>query len=129
MSLDALLEGRVAIVTGGGDGIGGGISRAFAAQGANVAVVDIDPDRAHRTVADIETAGGRAIAVHADVRKRDAGATIVAATVDAFGPADVLVNNVGDYLFGGFDFATSTEEQWQELYETNLLHVLRMTVF
>ena len=58
---------------------------------------------------------------------RDDVDRIIDEVIATFGEVDVLVNNVGDYLFGSFDFATSTEEQWQQLYETNLLHVMRMT--
>jgi 2-hydroxycyclohexanecarboxyl-CoA dehydrogenase len=122
-----LLPAKIAVVTGGGAGIGGGISRAFAEQGARVAVVDIDAERARATVVDIVRAGHQALAVVGDVRRAHDVARIVDEVVATFGDVDILVNNVGDYLFGGFDFATSTEEQWQELYETNLLHVMRMT--
>lgn len=122
-----LLLDKVAIVTGGGAGIGGGISRAFGAEGAKVAVVDVDPTRAVSTVEMITAGGGRAVAIEADVRRADDVARIIEISVNTFGPVDILVNNVGHFLFTGFDFATSTEEQWQELYETNLLHVLRMS--
>ena len=118
---------QVAVVTGGGDGIGGGISRAFASQGAKVAVVDIDPDRANAAVADIVAEGGLALAIVADVRRPDDVMRVIDEVESTFGDVDILVNNVGDYLFVGFDFATSTEEQWQELYEMNLLHVMRMS--
>ena len=125
--LPPLLSGQVAIVTGGGAGIGSGIAHAFADQGAKVAVVDIDRERAESTVAGIVAAGGRATAVVADVRLRGDVDRIVDVVTSSLGEVDVLVNNVGDYLFPAFDFATSTEEQWQELYDMNLLHVMRMT--
>ena len=64
-----LLEGRVAVVTGGGVGIGGAISRLFAAHGAFVEIAEIDPDRAEQAKADIEGAGGVARAHIVDVRK------------------------------------------------------------
>ena len=63
-----LLDGKVAVVTGGGDGIGGAISRLFAQHGARVEIAEIDPERGARAVADIEAAGGRARTHVVDVR-------------------------------------------------------------
>ena len=67
----ALLRGKVAVVTGGGDGIGGAISRLFAEHGAQVEIAEIDPERADRKVAEIEAAGGAARAHVVDVRLDD----------------------------------------------------------
>jgi NAD(P)-dependent dehydrogenase (short-subunit alcohol dehydrogenase family) len=114
-----LLEGRVAIVTGGGGGIGAGIADAFVAHGAQVVVVDSDANRADA----IDGAFG----IHADVREPGAAERIVAETNDVFGPVDVLVNNVGMYLMGGKRFWETTEADWQAMYDVNLLHVFRMT--
>jgi NAD(P)-dependent dehydrogenase (short-subunit alcohol dehydrogenase family) len=122
-----MLTGKVAIVTGGGGGIGGAISRTFAAHGASVAVVDIDADRATETVHEIKAAGGAAVAMIADVRDAGIGRQAVDATIAAYGRVDVLVNNVGHFVFPGRPFVESTEAQWHELYAVNLEHVLRMT--
>jgi NAD(P)-dependent dehydrogenase (short-subunit alcohol dehydrogenase family) len=92
-----MLEGRVAVVTGGGDGIGGAISRLFAAQGACVEIAEIDPERAERTKADIESAGGTAHTHIVDVRKFDDVDRLASAVLDQHGRVDVLINNVGDY--------------------------------
>jgi len=86
------LAGKAALVTGAGGGIGGAIARRFAAEAAAVAVGDINADGAGRTVADIEAAGGRAIACDLDVTDPDQAAAAVARAVDAFGGLHILVN-------------------------------------
>jgi NAD(P)-dependent dehydrogenase (short-subunit alcohol dehydrogenase family) len=124
---DDALEGRVAVVTGGGAGIGGGISRRLADAGATVVVNDVDPDHLAAAVTDIERSGGRAVPAAGDVRDA-AGVerlTDIALAVDE-GRIDVLVNNVGDYRPNG-RFLKSTEDEWQQLYAINLEHVFRVT--
>jgi NAD(P)-dependent dehydrogenase (short-subunit alcohol dehydrogenase family) len=111
-----LLAGRVALVTGGGGGIGRAISEAFAAHGARVILAEIDEGRAAETVAAITEAGGEASASVVDVRDEAAVQRMAAAT----GAVDVLVNNVGHYLPGDGNFLTSTSEEWRELYRVNL---------
>lgn len=116
-----LLEGRVAVVTGGGDGIGGAISTLFAAHGARVEVAEIDPERAER----IARAG--VIRSHVvDVTLDDDVARLAEAVLAEHGRVDVLVNNVGDYRpLVAFD--ESTPETWQRMYDINLRHVFAVT--
>ncbi len=114
-----LLEGKVALVTGGGGGIGRGISEAFAAHGAAVAVADVDEPRARATVADIAAGGGRAEAHVVDVTVPSQVAELAA----ALGPVDVLVNNVGHYLYRAADFVDTAQDEWNALYRVNLEHV------
>ena len=103
------LEGKVALVTGAGSGIGRESSLLFAAEGAAVAVVDINDQGARETVSAIDANGGRALAVHADVTKADDAARMIASAEKAFGKLTVLFNNAG-ILHSQDDDAISTDE-------------------
>jgi NAD(P)-dependent dehydrogenase (short-subunit alcohol dehydrogenase family) len=122
---DGRLSGRTAIVTGGGAGIGGGISRLLAAEGAHVVLNDIDAGLADAARSDIEAAGGAVTLVVGDIRD-PAVVEGTAATAIATGHVDVLVNNVGDYRPNG-RFITTAEADWDALYALNLQHVFRLT--
>jgi NAD(P)-dependent dehydrogenase (short-subunit alcohol dehydrogenase family) len=87
------LEGRVALVVGGGQGIGRAICDAYAREGASVGVVDIRQDIAERAAEELRAAGGRAIALVGNAAKRDQVFAAAEATREAFGPVTVLVNN------------------------------------
>jgi len=117
-------EGRTVVVTGGGGGIGGATCRRFAAEGARVAVFDIDLGAA-TTVADaIGTAGGRAAAFACDITDRASVDAAVAAAETNLGPIAVLVNNAGWDVFRAF---TKTEPaQWDKLIAINLTGALHM---
>lgn len=122
-----LLDGKVAIVTGGGGGIGRGVSERFGAEGARVVVAEIETERAEQTATAVTSAGGEALAVVADVRDAEAVDDMVQRTIEAFGRVDVLVNNVGHYLQPSREFHTSAPDDWNDLYRTNLEHVLLCT--
>jgi 3-oxoacyl-[acyl-carrier protein] reductase len=94
------LEGKVAIVTGSSQGIGAGIAKEFAAEGASV-VVNYASSKAgaDATVDAINKEGGKAIAVQADVSKKDDVERMFAASVEAFGAVDILVNNAAHFVF------------------------------
>jgi NAD(P)-dependent dehydrogenase (short-subunit alcohol dehydrogenase family) len=121
-----LLDGRVAVVTGGGDGIGGATSRLFAQHGAIVEVAEVDPERAERVVAEISAAGGQAHATVIDVRDVDAVDAFAADVLERRGHLDVLVNNVGDFR-PLVRFEQSGPESWNDMFEINFRHFLSVT--
>ena len=90
-----LLKGKVAIITGAGSGVGRASALRFAEEGASVICSDIDLERAKETVAQIEAAGGTAIAERCDVSQEADVASSVATVVDRFGRLDIMFNNVG----------------------------------
>lgn len=109
---------KVAVVTGGAKGIGGGISRAFGAEGAKVAVLDIDDGAGGSTVRSVIKNGGTASFIHADVsRKADTDAA-VAKVLKKYGRIDVLCQNVGIYPRVFFDEMTETD--WDRVMNVNL---------
>ena len=122
----SLLQGRVAVVTGGGDGIGAAVSRLFAAHSAQVQVAELDETTGRRTVDGIIEAGGTARLHVVDVREATDVERLRSAVLDACGRVDVLVNNVGDYR-PLVRFHDSSEESWKAMYDVNLHHVLLMT--
>lgn len=122
-----LLTDQVAVVTGGGGGIGAATSRLFAHHGARVVVADIDADRAHRTADEIRSTGGTAHAVVTDVRDADQVATLARTVRDSFRRVDVLVNNVGHWVRHPGSFARTDPQVWDELYQVNLHHVFLVT--
>jgi NAD(P)-dependent dehydrogenase (short-subunit alcohol dehydrogenase family) len=119
-----LLDGKVAIVTGGGGGIGRGIVERFMVEGARVVFAEVDADRARETQA---ACGERCVAVVADVREEGVADAMVVAAQDSFGQIDVLVNNVGHYGRGRKAFHEQTDAEWDELYAVNLHHVFTFT--
>jgi len=121
-----LLDRKVAVVTGGGDGIGGAISRLFAEHGAKVEIAEIDPERAERKQAEITGAGGTARAHVVDVRIDEEVAGFAEAVVAEHGGVDVLVNNVGDFR-PLVRFSKSTPESWDAMYQVNLRHFFAVT--
>ncbi|WP_326523056.1 SDR family NAD(P)-dependent oxidoreductase [Sphingomonas sp.] len=115
MSVPQPLAGRVALVTGGGNGIGAAIAGTLAARGANVVVNDIDADRAHRKAAEI---GPRAIAAPGDASSSADVSAAVALALSAFGRIDILVNNAGmDQAVSILDLE---EANWDRLIAVNL---------
>jgi len=109
------LSGKVAIVTGGGQGLGRGFSLAFAREGADVVVNEVDMDSAQKVVKEIEGLGARALAVKADVRSKAEVDAMVKATLDQFGRIDVLVNNAG--ITRDMAMYKLTEKDWDDVLD------------
>ena len=114
------LHGKVAIVTGASKGIGAAIAKGMAKAGANV-VVNYASDRsgAEKAVAAITAAGGKAVAVKADVSKSADVKELFEQTIRTFGRLDILVNNAGVYRFEPIEAVT--EEEFHRIYNTNVL--------
>ena len=120
------LQGKVAVVTGASKGIGAGIAKALAMDGAAI-VVNYASSRAgaDAVVEAITASGGRAIAVQADVTKAAEAQGLIEAAVKQFGRLDVLVNNSGIYEFAAIEEVT--EEHYRRLFDVNVLGVLLAT--
>lgn len=116
------LAGRLALVTGAGSGIGRATAVELARRGADVVVTDVDETAAKETVPLVEAAGGEAWAYRLDVADADAWDEVVAAVRAAHGVPDVVVNNAGIGMGGGF--LDTTVEDWQRVLDVNLWGVI-----
>jgi 2-hydroxycyclohexanecarboxyl-CoA dehydrogenase len=114
------LEGRTALVTGGASGIGAATCRRLAAEGARVAVTDLNPEPAREVAAEIGGAG-----IELDVRSTGSITAAVQAAESEVGPLDVLVNNAGYDEFGFF--TTTDEGLWDRVLAVNLRGVIAVT--
>jgi 3-oxoacyl-[acyl-carrier protein] reductase len=113
------LKGTVAIVTGGSRGIGRAIAIRLVSEGAAVAITyNSSPDRAEDVISDIESMGGRGMAMRCDVSKAADVEAFVAAAVQEFGKIDILVNNAG--IANDKLIMRMTEEDWDSVIDTNL---------
>jgi NAD(P)-dependent dehydrogenase (short-subunit alcohol dehydrogenase family) len=121
-----LLEDRVCVVTGAGQGIGGAIASLFAHHGGRVEVAERDAALARARCEAIEAAGGWAHAEVVDVTDPAQVDRLATGVLDRHGRVDVVVNNVGDYR-PLVRFEASGPESWSAMYATNLLHVFAVT--
>ena len=114
------LESKVALITGGGSGIGRACAEMFAREGARVAVSDISLERAQATTQFITSNGGDAIAISGDVSVGYDAQNMVSATVEKFGKLDVLVNSAGVSARNAMPKGSSPEEVWDKVIDVNL---------
>lgn len=120
------LANKVAVVTGASKGIGAGIAKALAAEGAAVVVnYASSKEGAEKVVAEIKSKGGKAVAVQGDVAKAADVQKIFAETKKAFGRLDVLVNNAGVYKFTPLE--SVTEDEFNRQFGTNVLGLILAT--
>lgn len=112
------LAGKVAIITGGGSGIGRATALLFACEGARLAIVDRDAAAAHAVTAEIKTAGGDALALPGDVAIPETSATGARAVLDAWGRIDILMTAAG-FSTGG-TVLTTTPDEWNAVFAANV---------
>jgi NAD(P)-dependent dehydrogenase (short-subunit alcohol dehydrogenase family) len=125
--MDGLLNDRIAVVTGGGGGIGAATAQLFARQGAQVVIADIDAELAQLTAEQITASGGSAFAAVTDVRDASQVADLARSVLERHGRVDVLVNNVGHWLRHPGNFVDTDPQLWDDLYRVNLHHVFLVT--
>ena len=116
-------EGKIALVTGAGAGIGKSIAEAFGSLGAKLVIAEIDAKKCEDLRAQFKKDGVEALVVETDVCKVDQVDALRKKIQEKFGQLDILVNNVGHHLRIWNKLADSTEEEWQQLYDINLRHM------
>ncbi len=112
------LDGKVALVTGGGRGIGKGIAGSLAREGAKILVADIDGKNAEAAAAELSEAGHEASAIQTNVTKADEVEAMVEAAYQRFGGLDVAVNNAG--VVGAVPLAEMSEAEWDRIHSVNV---------
>ncbi len=113
------LDGKVAVVTGGGSGIGRGIVLAMAREGADVAIPDIQVLNAEKVAGEVKGLGRKVLAMKTDVTSAADVKTMVDRTRETFGKIDILVNNAGAAGPPGMPFTNNTEDDWDRTFTVN----------
>lgn len=118
-------RGRTAVITGGAIGFGRAFARALTAEGACVAIMDIDTEMADRTVAELTSHGARVIAVPCDVADEQQVDTAVGVTIEKFGGIDILINNAGRHLMKyNQPFGLLSRDDIRELFNVNVIGII-----
>lgn len=123
MSIDtsAAVADRIVLITGAGQGIGRAYAHHFAENGAIPVIADIDGDNGARVAAEIEAAGGRALAVQTDVTAPDSVAVMVETTLSTFGRLDILINNAAIFVeLGRRPFEEIPLDEWRQVMDVNI---------
>jgi 3-oxoacyl-[acyl-carrier protein] reductase len=124
--LDLKLTGKRALVTGSSSGIGEGVARILAQQGARVIVHGRSAERAHRVADEITKGGGEARVVLGDLARTEATHQVARCALDAFGGIDILVNNAGGSDSGLKPWLQTSLEQWSNTFEQNFFCAVRL---
>ena len=134
--MDLQLQGKVALVTGGGRGVGRGICLRLAEEGAKIVVNDFHEQRAQRVAAELKERGAEALPVRADITDLAQVRAMVEKAQDTFGPVDILVNNAGiptrepgtEVKGSGWeDFALTSPEAWRQIIDLNIYGTMNCT--
>lgn len=113
-----LLKGKVAIITGGGSGIGKAITLKFAKEGAIVVIADIDKKKAYDVASEVKSLGGKAMAIQTNVSNKESVGNLVESTIGTFNCVDILVNNAG--VLHSTLIEDITEEEWDRVFAVNM---------
>ena len=119
--MDMGLAGKVAVITGGSNGIGLAVAKGLAAEGADVVIVARNAERLEAARAEI---GGKTVAVVADVATQDGAAAVAAATEKAFGGADIVINNAG--TGSNETIMDAPDEKWQRYWDLHVMAAVRL---
>jgi NAD(P)-dependent dehydrogenase (short-subunit alcohol dehydrogenase family) len=133
--MDLQLKNRVALVTGGGRGVGRGVCIRLAEEGAKVVVNDFHERRAERVAGEIRDSGGQALPVQADVTNMAQVRAMVSKATEVLGPVEILVNNAGipareagEEVTGGWeDFHTTDPKSWSKMIDLNMFGTMNCT--
>lgn len=123
--MDLGLNGKVALVTGSSRGIGRAIALGLAEEGCSVSICARGAEKLHRTEAEVRAHGVQTVATTVDMMQADAAQQVVQNTLDALGPIDILINNVGGSQWT--PFGDVADEEWNEIFDMNLWAAVRST--
>lgn len=116
--VEGLVQGKVAIVTGGGGALGSGIARGLSRAGAAVVIAERDPQKASAVAADIQGAGGKALALPCDVSVKSEIEAMVARSAEEYGGVDILVNNAA--IYPAKPWTEISEDEWDRVFAVNI---------